>query len=169
MIIRNETPADHAQVDALNREAFGGPYEAGLIARLRHDGLVALSLVAIVDDEVIGHLLLSWLPTTMDGRAVDAAALAPMAVAPRYQTQGVGSKLVHASIDAAHAIDIEAIIVLGHPDFYPRFGFSADLARRIDTPYPGDAFMALELKPGALAGSRGKVTYPDAFGIEDDH
>jgi putative acetyltransferase len=165
MIIRNETPADHAAIDRVNRAAFGGPYEAELIERLRHDGLMAISLVAVVKDEIVGHILMSWLQTTIDGRAIDAVALAPMAVAPRLQNQGVGSKLVAAAIEAARAIDVAAIIVLGHPEFYPRFGFSTRVAEKLDTPFPGDAFMALELKPGALAGSRGKVTYPDAFGV----
>lgn len=165
MLIRNETPADHADVDRLNRAAFGGGDEAEIVDRLRADGLIAFSLVATIQQRIVGHLVMSWLQTTMDGRPVDALALAPMAVAPGVQRRGVGSKLATAGVEAARQIDAAAIIVLGHPEFYSRFGFSATLARRLATPFPGDAFMALELRPGALAGARGAVRYPAAFGV----
>ncbi|MET0606393.1 MAG: N-acetyltransferase [Beijerinckiaceae bacterium] len=165
MLIRNEQPEDRLAVERLNRDAFGRPDEAELIERLRADGAIAFSLVAVAMDRIVGHLVMSWLPTTMDGRDVEALALAPMAVLPKAQRMGVGSKLVAAAVDAARDIGAEAVIVLGHPDFYPRFGFSAKLAQRLDGPFSGDAFMALELRPGALAGERGLVAYPAAFGI----
>jgi putative acetyltransferase len=165
--IRAERPADVDAIDDLNRAAFGGPYEADLVARLRADGLVALSLVAApADGAVVGHILLSPLPTVMDGRAVRALALAPMAVAPAHQGRGVGSRLVSEAIARAKDESWAAIVVLGHPRYYPRFGFSADLARRLQSPFAGDAFMALELAPGALAGAGGAATYPAAFGLD---
>ena len=166
MLIREEVPSDAAAIAALNRAAFGGGYEADLIARLRADRLVIASLVAQVRAKIVGHILFSMLPTEMDGRTIRAAALAPMAVQPELQNQGIGSKLVEEGLKAARARRIEAVVVLGHPAYYPRFGFSADLARRLAAPFSGEAFMALELVPGALDGSMGSVSYPAAFGLE---
>jgi putative acetyltransferase len=166
MLIREEVPSDAAAIAALNRAAFGGGYEADLIARLRADRLVIASLVAQVRAKIVGHILFSMLPTEMDGRTTRAAALAPMAVQPELQNQGIGSKLVEEGLKAARARRIEAVVVLGHPAYYPRFGFSADLARRLAAPFSGEAFMALELVPGALDGSMGSVSYPAAFGLK---
>ena len=166
MLIREEVPSDAAAIAALNRASFGGGYEADLIARLRADKLVIASLVAQVRAKIVGHILFSMLPTEMDGRTIRAAALAPMAVQPELQNQGIGSKLVEEGLKAARARRIEAVVVLGHPAYYPRFGFSADLARRLAAPFSGEAFMALELVPGALDGSMGSVSYPAAFGLK---
>jgi putative acetyltransferase len=149
----------------VNRQAFGRADEASLVRRLRDDGLVVASLVAEQDGAAAGHLMLSWLPTRVDGHSLRAVALAPVAVLPERQRQGVGSLLVEASIQAARELNVEAIIVLGHPRYYPRFGFSASAARGLAAPFSGDAFMALELMPGSLAGKTGAAHYPDAFGI----
>ncbi|MBA4221245.1 MAG: GNAT family N-acetyltransferase [Methylobacterium sp.] len=163
--VRAAKPADAEAIAALNRAAFGGEEEVGIIERLRHDGLVAVELVAEQGGEIIGHILLSWLPTTMDGRSLKALALAPMAVRPGLQRQGVGGRLIMAARDRARAVGAEAVIVLGHPGYYPHFGFSAALARNLASPFSGEAFMALELVPGTLAGKRGSVSYPAAFGL----
>ena len=166
MLIREEVPADFDAIAELNRTTFGGDYEADLIARLRADGLVIASLVALARAKIVGHILFSMLPAEMDGRTVRAAALAPMAVKPDLQNQGIGSKLVEEGLKAVRERGFDAVIVLGHPAYYPRFGFSAELARRLAAPFSGEAFMALELVPGALDGSRGSVSYPAAFGLE---
>jgi putative acetyltransferase len=166
MIIRGERPPDRPAILRLNREAFGGEGEAELIERLGADGLIAASLVAEDEGRIIGHILLSWLGLEMDGRRVRGVALAPMAVASGHQRQGTGSRLVAAATEAARSISAEAIIVLGHPGFYPRFGFSAQTAARLAGPFTGEAFMALELIPGALAGQTGSVLYPPVFGLE---
>jgi putative acetyltransferase len=166
MHIRPERPDDAAAVAVLNRTAFGGDDEVDLIERLRADRLVAVSLVAI-DDALVGHILFSDLAVSLDGRPVRTVSLAPMCVAPDRQRQGIGSHLVRAGLaavlDAGHA----AVIVLGHPEFYPRFGFSADPAAMFAAPFAGPYFMAIELVPGALDGTRGTVTYPPAFQIAD--
>src|SRR5829696_3602658 len=128
MLIREELPTDIDATAELNRAAFGGDYEADLIARLRADGLVIASLVAQVRAKIVGHILFSMLPTEMDGRTIRAAALAPMAVQPDLQNQGIGSKLLEEGLKAVRKRGFEAVIVLGHPAYYPRFGFSADLA-----------------------------------------
>jgi putative acetyltransferase len=167
MKIRDETPSDFPVIESLLRLAFGGPYEAALVRRLRSDALVAVALVAEDEEEIVGHIVLSWLPTTIDGRPVRAVALAPMAVRPERQRGGIGTALVRHALQTAALAGADAAIVLGHPTYYPRFGFSAALAAKIASPFPGSSFMALELKPGALSGSTGSVLYPDAFGIED--
>jgi putative acetyltransferase len=149
----------------VNRQAFGRADEASLVRRLRDEGLVVASLVAEQDGAVVGHLLLSWLPTVVDGHPLRTVALAPVAVLPERQRQGIGPRLVEASIETARELDIAAIIVLGHPRYYPRFGFSAAAARGLAAPFSGEAFMALELGPGSLAGKTGSVHYPAAFGI----
>ena len=164
-MIRDERPADWEAIDRVNRAAFGGEEEARIVRRLREDGLAAVSLVAEDTGAVVGHLMLSWLPTRVDGRDIRALALAPMAVLPGHQRRGIGSRLVTAGIAAARRIGAEAIIVVGHPEYYPRFGFSAAAAAHLSAPFSGAAFMALETLPGALVGTAGSVDYPAAFGI----
>ncbi|MBM3601210.1 MAG: N-acetyltransferase [Alphaproteobacteria bacterium] len=164
MIVRPETGADWFAIDNVNRRAFGGPDEAELVHRLRaQDALV--SLVTEDGNEVGGHLMLSRLAVVAGDRKIAAAALAPVAVLPERQRQGIGSQLVRASIVRARELAIEAIIVLGHPDYYPRFGFSAEAAAGLKAPFSGAPLMVLKLAPGCIAGKSGAVTYPAAFGI----
>jgi putative acetyltransferase len=160
-----ERPEQRTEILALNRLAFEGEEEAGIIEALSRDGLVVLSLVATDEAKVTGHILFSRLEVEMDGRAIKAVSLAPMAVLPGYQNKGVGSALVRRGLELLAARGLEAVLVVGHTDFYPRFGFSAALARNIACPFQGlDAFMGLELKPGALSGS-GTCRYPAAFSL----
>jgi putative acetyltransferase len=166
ILIRHEAPHDAQAVKALNREAFGGPLEAELVARLRADGLVACSLVAARRQR-------SWATSSSHGSACTwtttrcgrAAALAPMAVAPSSQRRGIGSRLVEAGLREVRAAGADAVVVLGHPAFYPRFGFSARRAVHLASPFAGDAFMAIDLRGGALDGVRASVTYPPAFSL----
>lgn len=160
-----QKPEQGDEVAALHRAAFGGTYEADLTAKLHQDGLVLVSLVAVQAEAVVGHILFSDLAVEVDGRAVGAVALAPLAVRPDRQRQGLGSRLVREGLAAVRAPGRAAVIVLGHADYYPRFGFSAALARKLAAPFDGDGFMALELVPDALAGRRGSVRYPAAFGL----
>lgn len=166
MITMDDERAEHAPaIAALHRAAFGGASEADLVERLHRDGLVLVSLVALDKDDVVGHVLLSRLAVTLDGRAIEATALAPVAVMPDRQHQGIGSALIRAALDRARVRGIEAIFVLGHAEYYPRFGFSPALAATFESPFRGDTFMALALRPDALAGTRGTVRYPAAFGL----
>lgn len=163
--IRAATAADHDAIAALNRAAFGGEEEVGIVARLRADDLVAAELVAVRAGAIVGHILLSVLPTMVDERPVRALALAPMAVLPGQQKRGIGGRLIESALGQGRRLGFAAVIVLGHPDYYPRFGFSEALARKLASPFSGEAFMALELVPGALAGQAGSVAYPPAFGL----
>jgi putative acetyltransferase len=163
--IRRRVPADDDAIRHLNDAAFGGPAESKLIADLRAAGLADIELVALADGDVAGHILFSALSVRSDGRAVDALALAPMAVRPDRQRAGIGTALVRAGLEVARSGKWRAVIVLGHPSYYPRFGFSAERARRLKAPFRGDSFMALELVPGALDGRDVKVLYPPPFSV----
>jgi putative acetyltransferase len=161
-----EAAATHrTAIAALNRAAFGGDAEPQLVSRLREEGAGLVELAALDRGEVIGHILFSQLTVEIDGRAVKAAALAPMAVRPDRQREGVGSELIRQGVEALRISGCEAVFVLGHPAYYRRFGFSAALARKFAAPFTGEAFMAIELIPGALAGNAGSVSYPAAFSL----
>jgi putative acetyltransferase len=149
----------------VNRAAFGGDEEVEIVEKLERDGLTVLSLVARTPDQVEGHILFSVLDVSIDGRAVRALALAPMAVRPERQRRGIGSALIREGQRRLREAGWDAVFVLGHTEYYPRFGFSSGLARKFASPFPMDAFMALELVPGALHGESGRVTYPAAWGL----
>jgi putative acetyltransferase len=159
------TAADRDAILAPNRAAFGGDEEAELIGKLEAAGLVVLSLVARSDTGIDGHILYSRLDVALDGRNLRALALAPMAVLPGKQRRGIGSLLIRDSLKRLRNTDWETIFVVGHERYYPRFGFSPELARKFASPFDTDAFMALELKSGALSGTQGSVRYPAAFGL----
>lgn len=160
-IVRPETPADGAAVRRLNELAFGRADEARLVDRLRDSGVLAVSLVAEVEGRVAGHIAFS--PVT--GLGAKVLGLAPMAVAPKWQGQGIGSRLVREGLAACRRTGAELVVVLGHPGFYPRFGFvpAAPLGIGCEYAVPADAFMVTELVPGVLAGRRGVVRFRPEF------
>jgi putative acetyltransferase len=162
-IIRPETSADHAAIRNLNRTAFGGEGEARLVDALRAGGYARVSLVADENGRVVAHILFSTLVIATPTRSIEALSLAPLAVVPSYQRKGIGSAMAVAGLQACQAAGHRIVIVLGHPEFYPRFGFSAELAERLTAPFSGPAFMALELVPGALDEVEGEVLYPPPF------
>lgn len=164
--IRPEADQDRKQVWSLNRAAFEAEDEANLVDALREGGYVEFSLVAEVDGEIVGHILFTRLTVKTNVGTVDALSLAPMAVLPSHQRQGIGSKLVEASLEVCRQKGHKIVVVLGHPEFYPRFGFSAELAQPLESPFGGgEAWMAKELVPGALEGVVGKVEFPPPFGV----
>jgi len=154
-----------AAVVALHRAVFGGDHEAELVERLDRDGLVMVSLVALERKAVVGHILFSDLAVQIDGRPISAASLAPLAVRPDFRGRGIGTRLVTNGLRILRERGKAAAIVLGHPGYYRRFGFSAELARKLAGPFKGESFMALERVGGALDGVVGSVRYPAAFRI----
>lgn len=162
--IRRELPADRAFVAHLIRAAFGGDGEAHLVARLSAEDAIAFCLVAEdPEGQIVGHIAFPTVAVTRGDRAIAATALAPVAVAPDRQRQGIGSKLIRSGIEGCRRLGVELIVVVGEPAYYTRFGFSAEVARHLSAPYSGDAFMALELATGALADDEWNVTYPRPF------
>ncbi|MDH3231643.1 MAG: N-acetyltransferase [Alphaproteobacteria bacterium] len=167
--IRPERADDIPAIGAVNRLAFGQADEAALVDALRDGGFGVISLVAEDAGRIVGHIFFSRLPVEAGDRVVAGAALAPLAVLPDRQREGIGSALVGAGLAACQTAGIAAVVVLGHPDYYPRFGFSALAARGLRSPFPGagDAFMALELVPGSLDLRDAVVRYAPPFGIAD--
>ena len=159
MQIREEVLGDFAQIAALLDLAFGGSEESRLVADLRAEDAVIAALAAIEGDHVLGHVLFSELPIETAADTLQAAALAPLAVLPERQRQGIAAALVGAGLDACRARGVAAAVVLGDPDYYPRFGFSAEAARNLRAPFRGPACMALELVAGGLDVVPGAVRY----------
>lgn len=163
--LRVETPADQDATRHVNCTAFARDDEARLVDALRDSGSVRLSLLAEQDGQVVGHILFTELPIVTGDGVFPALGLAPLAVLPEFQRQGIGSVLVSTGLDLCRDAGQRAVVVLGHPEFYRRFGFSSELARPLQSPFAGDVWMALELQPAALHGIAGKVQYPPPFGI----
>lgn len=162
--IRVEQPEDIPAIRAVNLAAFPTTFEANLVDRLRQMAQPTISQVAIVDEAIVGHIFFS--PVHVSERDdLKVMGLAPMAVLPAYQRQGLGSALIHSGLAGCQALGYGAVVVLGHPSYYPRFGFiptdRAGLRCIYDVPV--EAFMMLELQPGYLQDVRGIVTYHPAF------
>ena len=162
--IRDETPEDYEAVYRVNALAFGQEGEAALVERLR-GACPHLSLVAVEGGRVVGHIFFSPVTVESDDAAFEAVGLAPMAVLPELQNQGVGSQLVRRGLEECARRGHEVVFVLGHPDYYPRFGFTPAGAKGLTCEYPApdEAFMVAELRPGALAGRTGLVRYRPEF------
>lgn len=159
--IRAEEPRDREEVRRVNTLAFGQPDEADIVSRLAAANAVILSLVAEVSGQVVGHILFSPVTIESPAGAWRAVGLAPMAVAPDHQRAGIGGRLVRRGLDELRARGHDAVVVLGHPVYYPRFGFvrASRFGLRCEFDCPDDAFMALELRPGALGERGGVVRY----------
>ncbi len=165
MVVRPETEQDHDAVHRVTAAAFMGDAEAQLVQDLRKSGDVVFSLVAEDEGQVIGHVMFCRLVAEFEDHRIEAAALAPMSVHPDRQFRGVGERLVRAGLKLCEERGVELVVVLGHVSYYPRFGFSAELARKLDAPFSGEGFMALELRPVLPADGRVRIAYPAAFGI----
>jgi putative acetyltransferase len=164
--IRPEHGDDADAVRAVNTEAFGRPDEAALVERLRERARPYLGLVATDGDQVIGHIVFAPVTLHCYQAPYPITALAPMAVRPAWQRRGIGSTLVNEGLAACHAAGRDVVVVVGHPAFYPRFGFvpARPLGLLSEPPFPDEAFMVAELTPGALRGRRGVVLYSSDYG-----
>lgn len=169
LVIRPELYNDFAMITEVNDLAFGHAAEGQLVVALRKNPLFikGLSLVAMLGDRLVGHIL--FFPVLIrDGvRVFRTLALAPMSVLPGYQRKGIGSALVLTGLDEARAGKFQSVMVLGHHDYYPKFGFKPASLYGISPPFrvPDNVFLALELLPGALDGVKGMVEYPPEFAI----
>lgn len=164
IIIRSETPEEYAAVHSINTLAFGSESEAALVDRLRavHPHI---SLVAVKDGQVVGHIFFSPVFVESENANFIAIGLAPMAVLPEFQNQGIGSQLVRQGLKECESQGHNVVFVLGHPNHYPRFGFSPAKVKGIgcEYPVPDEVFMVAELTPGALGGRTGLVRYMPEF------
>ena len=164
MLIRAEKENDRDAVYALNVSAFETPSEANLVDTLREQAQPVVSLVADDKGEIVGHITFS--PVSLSGHSnVKVMGLGPMAVTPEHQRKGIGSALVRAGLEQCRQLGFTAVVVLGHPEYYPRSGFSPSSRFGIDSEFkvPDEVFMAMELEPEALSGKAGRVKYHATF------
>ena len=163
--IRAEETKDRDAIYRVNKLAFGQPNEADLVNGLRANARPYISLVAVEDEQVVGHICFS--PATIESEedVFTAIGLAPMAVLPEHQNRGIGSQRVREGLKECQRLGHDVIVVLGHSNFYPRFGFAPASLKKLRSEYdvPDDVFMALELREGALAGRSGLVKYHPEF------
>jgi putative acetyltransferase len=160
--IREERPNDVGAIRDLNRRAFEQDQESNIVDALRANGAALLSLVATLNDRVVGHITYSSL--SIDGK-LRGAALGPMAVLPDCQRQGIGSKLIEAGNRKLKDAGCPFIIVVGHADYYPRFGFrpASEHGIKCEWDVPDDVFMLLVLDPAKMEGVSGLAKYRHEF------
>jgi putative acetyltransferase len=162
--VRDEHATDRGRIEALLAEAFGRPDEAMIVARLRADGDMVLALVAEFEGDLVGYIAFSKVEATINGHALKALALAPLAVSSARRGDGIGSALVAAGLEAAGAAGFEAVFVVGDPAYYERFGFTAAAAQPFASEWKA-TLLALELEPRALAGTSGTLKHPAGLRI----
>lgn len=168
VIIRQETKADQARVYKVQKQAFERENEAELVEKLRDTDVFIpeLSLLAELNSEIVGHILFTRI-TIMDGENIkhSSLALAPMAVLPEFQNKGIGSLLIKAGLAKAAELGHKSVIVLGHAEYYPKFGFLPAIEWDIRAPFdvPEEALMAVELVKDGLSPVAGLVIYPEEF------
>ena len=163
--IRAELPADAAGIHAVNEQAFGQPMEANLVDTLRKTCDTAVSLVAEDDGVIVGHILFT--PVVVETRSgpVAGMGLAPMAVLPDRQRKGIGSRLVAGGVEILRSRQCPFVVVVGHPEYYPRFGFERASQHGLESQWnvPDEAFMVLVLDPDAMSGVSGVARYRREF------
>jgi putative acetyltransferase len=166
LVIREEAAADAAAIRRLHLAAFGGEVEAKLVDTLRHTCRENLSLVAIDKDSLVGHILFSPVMLRDGDRTLHGMGLGPMAVLPSHQRQGIGSRLVRRGLALLRDARCPFVVVLGHPGYYPRFGFVPASRHGIRCQWsgvPDAAFMVLVLQPAAMPRGGGIARYREAF------
>ncbi len=165
MIIREEQPSDIEKIWKVNIGAFETIAEANLVNSLRDSGCTFISLVAETETKVVGHILFTQVELSGNKNNLKIIGLAPMAVLSQYQNKGIGSKLVQTGLKRCKSLGYDAVVVLGHPDYYPKFGFVPSVKYGIKSEYDvsDEVFMILELIPGSLKHHEGEIKYHEAF------
>ncbi len=159
--IRKERTEDVNAIYRVVEEAFDSKLEAELVSLIRSREQSLLSFVATLGGQVIGHVLVSPITITSSSRG-NFGGIAPLSVCPAHQGKGIGSALMFAAIEECRKLGLAALFLLGHPEYYPRFGFTVS---HLGNEYGAtDAFMQLELVPACLKSVRGKAMYVPAFG-----
>ncbi|MBS9802181.1 GNAT family N-acetyltransferase [Bacillus cereus] len=169
--IRQEQKNDYRKTEEVVKEAFlheefSDKKEHELVKRIREcDAFVPELSIVAVDEEIVGHILLSKITIEQDGASVDSLALAPVSVAPNHQKKGIGGKLIIVALEKAKELGYGSVVVLGHSEYYPKFGFERASQRNIKAPFevPDEVFMVMELRENALQGVEGIVQYSSAF------
>jgi len=172
--IRQEQPEDYKITEkvvqhAFDKVEFSDKKEHELVSRIRKSEVFIpeLSLVATTKDnnEIIGHILLSKIKIIQDNQITESLALAPVSVLPHYQNKGIGSRLILEALQKAKGLGYHSVVVLGHPDYYPKFGFQKASIWGIKAPFevPEEAFLAIELHENSLDSVSGVVEYPSVF------
>jgi putative acetyltransferase len=164
--IRKEQRGDEEQIRLVNTCAFGQPAEADVVDTLRKACPEGVSLVAVCEDKIVGHILFTPAVIEAKEKEIGGMGLAPMSVQPEFQRQGIGAKLVQAGLDEMRKAQQPFVIVLGHPEYYPRFGFARASRYGIVSQYdnvPDEAFMILVLDRVALKGASGIGKYRAEF------
>jgi putative acetyltransferase len=165
LVIPAETLEDHPAVRQVNEEAFGRPNEADLVDALRKTARPHISLVAEVGGQVVGHIFFSPVLIESEDSVFSALGLGPMAVLPEFQRQKIGSELIRHGLGRCRSLGHDVVVVVGHPEYYPRFGFipAKNKGLTCEFPVPDEVFMVVELREGALAGHKGVVKYRPEF------
>lgn len=165
--ITPEKEKDYEHIKKVNDLAFNQINEGQLVDKLRNTPCFVreLSLVAKYEDEIIGYALFYPITIKKDSRTCDSLSLGPVSVLPKYQNKGIGSKLIKTGLEIARKLGFRPVIVIGHPEFYPRFAFEKASKWRIVSPYPvpEGAFLAKELVASGLEGCDGAAQYPVEF------
>ena len=164
--IRPERPRDYSEVHRLNELAFGQPLEANLVDKLRTNCPDALSLVAADGEHVVGHILFTPVAIDSSERRLVGMGLGPMAVFPERQRQGIGSQLVREGLKILRERRCPFVVVVGHPEYYPHFGFESASRQGLTCQWesvPDAAFMVLIFDASAMEGARGVASYKPEF------
>ncbi|KIV73667.1 MULTISPECIES: GNAT family N-acetyltransferase [Bacillus] len=169
--IRQEQKNDYSKTEEVVKQAFlneefSDKKEHELVKRIREcDAFIPELSIVAVDEEIVGHIMLSKITIEQDGATVDSLALAPVSVAPSHQKKGIGGKLITAALEKAKELGYGSVVVLGHPEYYPKFGFKKASEWNIKAPFevPEEVFMVMELTENALEGVEGIVQYSSAF------
>ena len=165
--IRPETPSDTKAITKINDLAFGRKNESVLISTLRSNAAFdpRLSLVALKSGELIGHIFLFPIFIQTEQENYPSLSLGPIAVHPEHQNQGVGGRLISQGHEAALKVGYTSVILVGHPWYYPKFGYRMASIWGLTNPWGihNEAFMAIELVKGSLEGKSGLAKYPEEF------